>query len=91
MQEENEGEEGDEGERLLCDESGIREVGGTIYILFFLYVQENMNGQEEEDGELIEMRNIHVIGSMEAEASYKLSKALFSRHVFLLDGRDSPG
>lgn len=91
MQEENEGEEGDEGERLLCDESGIREVGGTIYILFLMYVQENMNGQEAEGGELIEMRNIHVLGSMETEASYKLSKALFSRHVFLLDGRDSPG
>ena len=35
VQEENEGEEGDEGERLLFDESGIREVGGTIYTYCF--------------------------------------------------------
>ena len=91
MQEENEGEEGDEGEGLLCDESGIREVGGTIYILFLLHVQENMNRQEAEGEELIEMRNIQVRGSRESEASYKLIKAFFSHHVFLSDGGDSPG
>ena len=33
MQEENEGEEGHEGEGLLCAESGIREVVGTIHIV----------------------------------------------------------
>ena len=68
-----------------------RWVAPYMYILFLLHVQDHMNRQEAEGGELIEMRNIHGIGSMETEASYKLSKALFSRHVFLLDGRDSPG
>ena len=65
---------GEEGERLLCDEPGTREVDvGIKKISFF---QANMDGQGAENAELMEMRSFHGRGSRESEASCSHSQLM---------------
>ena len=69
---ESEDEDGDEGQGLLCDESGMKEVGGWHQKLMFpSIVQANEIGQDGNGGELVEMRNLYGQGrdSRESEVS----------------------
>ena len=92
-------EEGDEGQGLLCDDSGMREVGGWHQQLMcsVYFVQANENGQDGNGGELVEMRNLSGQGrdSRDSEVGSfhllcKQKSKLLSFNVFLLDGGGYP-
>ena len=93
-------EEGDEGQGLLCDESGMREVVGWHQQLIWSssFVQANENGQDGNGGELVEMRNLSgqgrdsrdsEVGRLHLLCEQKLK--LSSLNVSLLDGGGYPG
>ena len=93
-------QEGDEGQGLLCDDSGMREVVGWHQQIMCSssFVQGNENGQDGKGGELVEMISLSGQGrdSRESEVGcfhflcgQKLKLSSFN--VFLLDGGGYPG
>ena len=91
-------DEGDEGQGLLYDASGMREVGGTKNLQCSSFVQANENGQDRNGGELVEMISLSgqgkdsrdsEVGCFHFLCGQKLKLSSFN--VFLLDGGGYPG